>query len=311
MRRTILIPVDGSPLSEEALVGAHALFGDTDARIVLTRVVPWPYLSGDAPELAVARAVAEARAYLAEFPARFPRVPVDQTIVVEGPPAEKIGEVARQVGADLIVMATHGRSGLGRAVFGSVADAVVRTSPIPVLLVPAGATPASPRDRSPLILVPLDGSPLSARALGPAGELAAALDASLCLLRVVETPPVAYADFATYVPYDPTPELEVAQRYLDDVAAELRVRGLRVTVCTSLGAAVAAIGEAARALAADLVAMSTHGSGGLRRLLVGSVTAGVVRQRIAPVLVVNAGTPGALDASAAAGTSGGTLARKA
>jgi nucleotide-binding universal stress UspA family protein len=216
---------------------------------------------------------------------------LDATSVVrDGDPAAQIVAEARDAGADLVVMATHGRSGLARALLGSVADQLLRRSPVPVLLVPPGADPAWPPDGARRVLVPLDGSPLAEQALGPAAALAAALRAETVLLSVVVPPPLGYGYFADRDgPFDFKPERELAgaRAYLEGVAARLQHGGRPVEVRTAVDTAPGrAIADTAGELGVHAVAMATHGYGRATRAVLGSVAAEVVRLATVPVLVV-------------------------
>lgn len=142
MYKKILVPLDGSELAEQALPQVSQLAGCTGAEVVLLRVPSEPvydYLVPD-PDIAVEmRSDIEtaAQVYLDEIAAELRAMDLKvSTLVVWGAPVQDtILEVARQLHADLIVMSTHGRSGLARLVIGSVADDVVRRAPVPVLLV--------------------------------------------------------------------------------------------------------------------------------------------------------------------------------
>jgi nucleotide-binding universal stress UspA family protein len=105
---------------------------------------------------------------------------------VEGVAADVIFEAAKAARANLIVMSTHGRGGLGRFVYGSVADEVLRRVPVPVLLVPAGCTRVWTEEQPQSVPVGLDGSSLAAEALRPARDLATALGAEMLLPAVVD-----------------------------------------------------------------------------------------------------------------------------
>ncbi len=287
MYRSILVTLDGSAFAERALPYARMIAESSQARVILLRVISPTEGGSDSAATDQTQQVRDAEAYLAEVSTRLGAVPVDRKVVVGVPGEVIVGEIARSA-VDLIVMSTHGRSGLGRWVYGSVADEVMRRSPVPVLLVPAECQPTAWKDRAPRILVPLDGSELSEEALDPALELAKVLGAELRLLRVVEPYPAAYAyaDPSAYIMIDPTPELEAARAYLDQVAVRLREKGAVVDVKEEFGFAVTTITDTARAQAVDLIAMSTHGSSGLRRLIMGSVATGVVQRAAVPILIV-------------------------
>ena len=140
--KTILVPLDGSPLGELALTPAVDLARDKGGRLILLRAAEVHTLMADPTEAQVA-AVREAEDYLAAVRARVAAAAIAEveTSVWYGPPAEAIVEAARYRGADLIVMSSHGRSGLGRLVLGSVAEMVLRATPTPILLIRAGGAP--------------------------------------------------------------------------------------------------------------------------------------------------------------------------
>ncbi len=140
MYRKILVPLDGSAFAEAALAHARTLAECTGAEIVLLRVTVQPVYEYAAPEPVFNRAVyedteAEASRYVqriaAELSAEGFKVSAESCT---GPVAETILDYAQEIRADLIVMSTHGRSGLARWFIGSIADKVVRAATLPVLL---------------------------------------------------------------------------------------------------------------------------------------------------------------------------------
>lgn len=140
---TILVPVDGSEFSEAALARAERLAKEFDAELVLLRASPAPIVVGSPYIPHAAGSLAEDRArrlntveeYLDNLVEGLdPRVRV-RFRIDETEPAHAIPVAVREEGADMVVMATHGRGALMRAIVGSVADKVMRTSPVPVLLV--------------------------------------------------------------------------------------------------------------------------------------------------------------------------------
>jgi nucleotide-binding universal stress UspA family protein len=196
--------------------------------------------------------------------------------------ADSILERARATGADLIVMATHGRGLLRRFGVGSVADELLRRACVPVLLVRGGDKAAGlvPEPTLDNILIALDGSPLAEQVLEPALDLARLTEAQCCLLRVVE--PHSSSDHARGA----LPERAAAEGYLARIGARLREQGLvvRTRVVVARHAAEA-IQEEAEAQASNLIALATHGRGGLKRLLLGSVAYSLVHGAASPILV--------------------------
>ena len=140
--KTILVPLDGSPLAESALTRAAALAKD-GAQVILVRAAEAHTLPmSDAAEAQV-MVVREAEEYLGGVKARLEKAGVArvETSVWYGPPADAIVEAARFRRADLIVMSSHGRSGLGRLVLGSVAESVLRATKTAILLVREESAP--------------------------------------------------------------------------------------------------------------------------------------------------------------------------
>lgn len=143
MYERMLVPLDGSEVAEAILPFAEQVAGPLDAEVVLLRVVEPPSpvelvasAGAVAPDIFTLRDM-EAKSYLSEVQRRLSKkgLRVRTRVALGGPPAEEILAAAQATSADLIAMATRGRSGLGRALFGSVAESVLRASPVPVLLI--------------------------------------------------------------------------------------------------------------------------------------------------------------------------------
>jgi nucleotide-binding universal stress UspA family protein len=218
------------------------------------------------------------------------------TAVLTGADVVGVLEAHREeIRAGLTVLASHGRGPVARAWLGSVADRFVRTSSAPVLLVRAADEAPEPDLASDLpltrVLVPVDGSRRSEAALEPATELAGPDGVEYTLLRVVESP---HALGSLWFPHavELTEEQvesvrDAAQGEADATARTLADRGYAVEPIVEFGAPVAAVVlDVAARRTPDLIAISTHGRGGVRRLLLGSVADKVVRGAECPVLVV-------------------------
>ncbi len=277
---SILIPLDGSALSERALPYAVRLARSRESRIVLVRATDPGHDHVDG--------LVEAEAYLESIAQRVGKAGV------RAEPAAPTGEAAPTIlseielrDCDLVVMSTHGRSGLGRWIYGSVADRVLRRADVPVLLVPATCDRPWPPRESLRLTVTLDGSHLAFSVLEPARRLATALQAELQLLQVV-VPPMegVYADAMPYTPFDRDAEQAAARAGLEEVARDLRAHGLRVTTHAAVGRPAATIAHLALAHGSHLIAMATHGRGGLARLVLGSVASDVLQRSSIPLLVV-------------------------
>lgn len=281
MLNTMLVPIDDSPLSEQAIPFAVALADRAGAEIVFTHAVQISLLP-----------TAEALQYNEEVTsgprtrlnavvrdARTRQVRARWTM-----PNEEAGPgilaAAGEAGAELIVMATHARSGVERMVLGSVTEAVLRQATVPVMAVPDGARDAWEAGTPTTILVPLDGSPLSEQAIHPAGQLATTLGARVVLVRALEAPQPDQTRRAAAARVGSTWD------YLAGAGAKLDQRGLDVTLNVQLGAAPQVISGSLNAFNASLIVMATHGRGGLSRLMFGSEAAAVVRQARVPVVLV-------------------------
>jgi len=301
MFRSVLVPLDGSRFGEQALPLALTVARRAGARLELVhKHVPPAPLHPDgmlAREHALdTTSRAQEQAYLDGVAGRLARAGniTVTSALVEGPTVEALDEHAVGTGADLVVMTTHGRGPLSRFWLGSVADALLRRLPMPVLLVRPGEEEEPDRTAAPAlrhVLVPLDGSPHAEEILKPALALGALTGADYTLLRVVEPVPVVGVDLPGYAAAGTDlaslDKLQGDARvYLNGVAARLRGQGLHVQtrVAVNAQAAGAILDEAGRR-GQDLIALETHGRGGLARLLLGSVADKVLRGATTPVLV--------------------------
>ena len=299
MFRSILVPLDGSRFAEAAIPTAVGLARLAHGHLhLLTAHIPAAAVVGMG-ELPVVPNELDADlkqrelAYLSETAVKLGMVggaPVESR-QVDGPAGTAVCEEATRLGADLVVMATHGRGALGRLWLGSVADHVVRHLPVPVLLIrPARADVAPPPDLRGEILVALDLSRHSEAVLVPVAEIAKLTGSRITLFHVVE-PYYATEPGALYpMLQDPT-VTEVrradAESQLQQIADRLRAQGLAASTWVVVGKnAASALITALQGHKFGLVAMTAHGAGGLRRLLLGSVADKVIRASSQPVLML-------------------------
>ncbi|MCY4507178.1 MAG: universal stress protein [Acidobacteria bacterium] len=310
MYSCVLVPLDGSALAAQVLPYAEMVAKSTGATVLLLRVMnPYPAelvregigvyretddRGGAVPSAAdwedvLGRINSDAQAYLDQLAdtIRSDGVTVE-TAVKDGDPADCILEEADKDAGTLIAMTTHGRSGVGRWLLGSVTDKIVRGGRHPMLVTRAQEGGAHPVNR---VVLSLDGSELSEQAMPHAVEMAKALGVGVTVLRAVSLNPYGEA-FTEYAPIhasqDVAGEMESeAQDYVAAKIAELQGSGLAdVTgnIVTGYPATVILdeVGEAGD----KLVTMATHGRAGVARLLLGSVTDRVVRHSAGPVFVV-------------------------
>lgn len=278
----VLVPLDGSELAEAILPLIEASQHPWGFEVLVVRSLT----TDAAPDGA---AEAEAGDYLATQARRLEHAGLRVRCEVwHGDPSQAIVNAAVRGRVSLIAMTTHGWRGLDRLRFGSVAESVVRTAPVPVLLVRGEMR--WPIDRPPRILVPLDGSTLSAAILTVVARLPPPLQGLVELLHVLDVPRPAGLD-APFRPTATDPERAAAKDYLERVAAQLAGKGFDIESVVVDGPVGPAIAERAATAGADLVAMTTHGRSGVARLLLGSVAEQVLRTVDVPVLLWKAAAP--------------------
>jgi nucleotide-binding universal stress UspA family protein len=298
MFRSVLVPLDGSSFAERALPLAASIARATRAKLRLVLVHQPPSAPADRGTARLATSVdlmlrkAE-RDYLRTRVGELREKSGGQIVGVTlpGPVVPTLLRYVSEIGADLVVMTTHGRGGIQRAWLGSIADQLLRSLEIPLILVPPAENESPAPADSAEILVALDGSRLAEGVIEPAAALGEALGVPLGLLQVV--PPVAArgeAAFALPSRHDEgltAMRRDEAKDYLTGVTERLRDQGLTAGSAAVVGAPVAdTILEIARSRSVAMLAIATHGRGGLRRLILGSVADKLVRGTEKPVLVV-------------------------
>jgi nucleotide-binding universal stress UspA family protein len=314
----ILVPLDGSEFAETAIPIAAAISRGSGAAIELVSAhdpVPSPAAGpfeatgmtvsvhgeglGAVPVTAaeLGASLREHRTtYLREAARRLrdaQEVDAEVTLL-DGRADQAIRARVEETGADLVVMATHGRGPMERAWLGSVADRLVRDLRVPLLLVRPAAGEAvdlSVPVSLKRVVVALDGSELAEAVLDPALGLAAVLGLPMALTRVIgvrldlESPYIPHAAYAYHEQVEA--ERGEAREYLARIGEDLRSRGATIAaVEVHQGPAARTILDTIDPDGGDIVAMATHGRGGLRRMLLGSVSDKVVRAAMGPVLLV-------------------------
>jgi nucleotide-binding universal stress UspA family protein len=283
MFKKILVPLDGSQLSQRALEPALALGKYTGAELLLVRTPVVDTLSFAATESKHAEARNDALVYLETIRKANEQTELHiQTRLIEGDVAGTIVDTALSEQVDLIVMSTHGYSGLTRWVLGSVTEKVLRSAPCPVLAVRAARHPQE-------VLITLDGSPLSDSAIGPGIAVAQSLNAAMTLLRVV--PRISIngkldeheRGLSRRMQED---LIEEAKDYLYARSASYAPPGMAIKSEVRIGSPAEVILEYVETYGTDLIVMATHGRTGLKRWVYGSVTAKVLRGVNCSMLVI-------------------------
>ncbi len=291
MYQRILVPLDGSALAEEALPYAELLLAKLGCEVVLMCVRESADSAGqNVGQVYLEEMVESTREGSRRFQ-QEPRPVEVKSVVRTGNPAEEIVEYARRESADLIVMATRGRSGVKKWALGSVAEKVARTADRPTILIRAGGAPATMQrdDIMARMLVPLDGSRAGEAALPSVEQLARGLGARVVLLQVVATGHLGLGyGYVAYTPQQIAADTALGKEYLEKIASRLQVSGIQTELVLRQGNAAETIIDFADETRADIVAMSTHGRSGIGRFVFGSVAEKVLHGGNGPLLLVRA-----------------------
>jgi nucleotide-binding universal stress UspA family protein len=293
MFRNLLVPLDGSRMAESALTAAAYLAPKLRARVTLIHCI-----ERAAPETVHGErhlsAPEEARAYLEEAARAF--LPGEEVACHTHTPeiadvAPSILEHAKEMPSTLIVMCTHGRSGLGNLLLGNIAQRIVGSGITPVLLVPPDK--GKHRFACNRLLVPLDGDPAHEQALPVAGDIAAACRAEMHLVFVVATRvslPGSDAAVGLLLPRATHAVLEIAREEAEAYLARhiqcLQAGGHTVTSEVCRGDVPKAIARAAKRRHADLIVMATHRKQASDAFWSGSVAPRVASYAKRPLLLV-------------------------
>ena len=301
MQARILVPLDGSCLAEQALPYALTLGRGLPAELVLFRAISIPPEVQEALDRAGLKAdplmehlKTDAKEYLEAISQLASSTDLKFSQVIRhGLAADAIVDYVEQMGIQLIVMASHGYTGLKRWTHGSVAERVLQQASAPVLLVRAEETTLKDLRKASAcrsILVPLDGSKMAEQILPVIAPIASALACEMNLLQV----PIISASGAftggSYPPLASTLDTvdQDAKAYLDRLANDLSEQGIKVSTATWMGPVAQTIVDYAKVNDIDLIAMCTHGRTGLARWALGSVADRVLRAGEKPILLVRA-----------------------
>ena len=267
----IMLPLDGSELSESVLPWVVGLARRLQAELLLVKITdPFVAMTPEMPSLALRwqeQAEAESARYLERLAASLCDLKVETRSML-GVPRDVLPELATTSGCQLIAMASHGRTGVARWLLGSVAERVLRRATCPVLLMRPGVE--LPQQGFRRVLVPVDGSATSERVLQE------------ILPYLAEEPQVVVMRASGLTLQEHAQVLDPGAREsyllgLEASLADLKVEGLQLDIRVVDSEAPEAILTLSEEMNCDLIAMSTHGRTGLDRFLLGSVTEKVAR----------------------------------
>ena len=291
--KKILVALDGSALSEMLIDYTAKVVSITGLEAVMFNVIP----PEDKSVLPMHQAYVDMAAEKVVQNSREKAVKAWGEVAV-GSPAETIKKYARKKGVDFILMATHGRSGFSRIVIGSVADALLRESRIPVWLIRAGIPEKQVKDSSPhgRVMVLLDGSKRAEAALPHVESLAECFGAELTeveLVSVNNVPDIA-SDYPSDMPMSWSKHAAAekarsqlnTEKYLTSVAEKLQGTGLDVKWKVLAGDPAAEIAGYAGRNNHSLIVMATHLRGRFSRWAFGSVAEKVLLGVTTPVFLV-------------------------
>lgn len=301
MYTKILVPLDGSHLSEAILPYVRFFAKTLGVQVELLHAIDPEIIStfsdrhrGRSAEAIEADVKQHGLDYLDSVAGSLPDPLTVKSIVQIGKPAKVVADRAASYDGTLVVMATHGHSGVDRWFMGSVADKVMRVTTTPLVLVrPIGQADATGVASLKKVLVPLDGSGLAEKVLPHVEALAKRMSLEVVLVRVYLMPEIAYPT-GRYAPDWKRLDEEMREetsRYLQGKMRQLQKQGLeKVSSLVLEGDAAGHIIYLARQTPQGLVAICTHGRTGIGRWVLGSVTERVVRHSGGPVLVIPAPT---------------------
>ena len=295
MFKRILVPLDGSELAETALEPAGTIAQDQGGELILTSVsahkhVIAPGAAGYGPVILDGEFeldLDKSEAYLNSIRQTIEHSGVTiQTRVVAGDVAGKIVDLAAEEKVDLIVMTTHGYSGITRWMLGSITERVLRGAPCPVLVIRCVGQLKN-------VLIALDGSRLAEKALEPGLDLARIYGGRVTLLQVskesgLDSIELGLMDMAStglsqQVSQDTN---EGVAQYLNSIANRHRSPDLMIDTAVVSGSPARGILDFLEFNPVDLLVMATHGQTGLRRWVYGSVTEKCLRNSACAMLIV-------------------------
>ena len=318
----VLVPLDGTDVSEGIVPFVEWLARGMEMEVVLTRAVDVHRTRDESFDSALGRileglgdggtefrsdSAADLEPWEAELVARIERelkAPLDrianslskegisvETTVAYGSASDTIIRVAQETGCDLIAMSTRGRSVLASGLLGSVTYKVIHESPIPVLAITPERAVLQREDEGDInhLVVPLDGSEFGETVLSHAATLAQRMSLRVTLLRVLPEDEPLFGDIRDLdeiLSGTDTKATGESRGYVKGVAAQMRDSGIEVNEALLRGKVSTEIVNYAHGHERSMIALATHGRSGVSRLLLGSIAEAVIRGAGCPVLVI-------------------------
>jgi len=302
MYSKILVPLDGSDIAECVLPYVEAVAkGKNKLDVMFLYVIQpldTPLTKHEFRAQIESEAKAAAENYLNELIEKLTYNETVRSEVIIGEIAESIVDYAAQNEIDVIIMATHGRSGIKRWVYGSVSDKVLHESNVPIWLIRADIPPLFSQEKAQKIniLVPLDGSELAESVLDHIKKLANQLGeetVDIVLTRVCELfsnpsahPPPMAMNWEEHLEYETNRCKDICQTYLSKVEEDIRQNGLNVRSEVLVGNPADAIIDFANKNAVNTIVMSTHGRTGIGRWALGSIADKILKGASCPIFLV-------------------------
>ncbi len=311
MNKGLLVPLDGSNLAEDVFPYAREIAGRMDLDLVFLNVcnpfekelLPMRQSYVDKMADMVWHQIREIRTVTGTLISIKTREALAKVVI--GDPGEEILRYAGENPIGIILMATHGASGVRRWAIGSVAYKVLHASQIPVLLIRSGIPEETVYDQWPqrTILVPLDGSRLAESALPLAEQLAKERDIQntrIVLVNVCKPdllpqgsyymnpdyPPTTPLQYEDYVKQETAKTKDASRQYLERITQKIKLEGIKIKTEVLAGDAAEEIIKYANSHPFQVIVMTSHGHSGFKHLVLGSVAEKVVLETHTPVLIV-------------------------
>lgn len=302
MYSNILVPLDGSELAECVITHVEALAGDlgnvTITFLYVVQPLDAPMVQPSFRKKIESEGKAAAQAYVKKLCSRAAFKDNSSGKVLIGKPADTIVEFAASNKVDLIVMATHGRSGVSEFFYGSVAEKVLHTSKVPIWMVKAASCQMSYAHRKLTVLAPLDGSKVAETVLAHLKDLHKQLPENkleIILMRVCEifAPPITYPppmsmSWDEYLAYETARCKDICKTYLAGIQEKFSKYRMKTRTEILEGIPAEKVISYANKHSIDLIVMSTHGRTGISKWAFGSIAEKVLRGANCPILLVHA-----------------------